>query len=50
MHNPEFTNFGTSPQADRTLLDGGLSMAWTAAELALDPAHRTSLLTRLAAR
>jgi amidohydrolase len=50
MHNPEFTRFGTSAQADRALLDGGLAMAWTAADLALDPAHRGSLLARLAAR
>ncbi|MFE2914251.1 M20 family metallopeptidase [Kitasatospora indigofera] len=50
MHNPAFTRFGTSPQADLAVLDGGLAMAWTALDLALDPAHRASLLTRLAAR
>ncbi|SEL88287.1 amidohydrolase [Streptacidiphilus jiangxiensis] len=50
MHNPEFTRFGTSAQADRALLDGGLAMAWTAADLALDPEHRTALLSRLSAR
>ncbi|MFG2695225.1 hypothetical protein [Kitasatospora sp. NPDC048407] len=50
MHNPEFTRFGTSAQTDRALLDGGLAMAWTALDLALDPGHRTSLLTRLSAR
>ncbi|MGW0992467.1 M20 family metallopeptidase [Streptomyces sp. NPDC002523] len=50
MHNPEFTRYGTSPQADRALLDGGLAMAWTTLDLALDPTHRASLLTRLAAR
>ncbi|GHH83309.1 amidohydrolase [Kitasatospora indigofera] len=50
MHNPAFTRFGTSPQADRAVLDGGLAMAWTTLDLALAPAHRASLLTRLAAR
>ncbi|GAA1963491.1 M20 family metallopeptidase [Kitasatospora viridis] len=50
MHNPEFTRFGVSAGADRAVLDAGLAMAWTAADLALDPAHRASLLARLAAR
>ncbi|WP_285565415.1 amidohydrolase [Streptomyces sp. RTGN2] len=50
MHNPEFTRYGTSPGADRAVLDGGLAMAWTALALATDQDHRTSLLTRLAER
>ncbi|MGW2017762.1 amidohydrolase [Streptomyces sp. NPDC001927] len=50
MHNPEFTRYGTTPQADRAVLDGGLAMAWTAIDLATDPAHREALLSRLAAR
>ncbi|WP_107425568.1 M20 family metallopeptidase [Streptomyces sp. CB02009] len=50
MHNPEFTRYGTTPQADRAVLDGGLAMAWTALDLATDPDHRTTLLTRLKTR
>lgn len=50
MHNPEFTRFGTSPGADRAVLDGGLAMAWTAIGLAADEHHRSSLLARLANR
>ncbi|MEU9716248.1 M20 family metallopeptidase [Streptomyces sp. NPDC047976] len=50
MHNPEFTRYGVTAQADRAVLDGGLLMAWTAIDLATAPDHRRSLLTRLAAR
>ncbi|MFE1273199.1 M20 family metallopeptidase [Streptomyces sp. NPDC058757] len=50
MHNPEFTRYGTSPGADRAVLDGGLALAWTAIGLAVDPRHRSALLERLAAR
>ncbi|MGW2201616.1 M20 family metallopeptidase [Streptomyces sp. NPDC001774] len=50
MHNPEFTRYGTTPQADLALLEGGLAMAWTAIDLATDDAQRTSLLTRLTTR
>ncbi|MEU4272566.1 amidohydrolase [Streptomyces sp. NPDC026092] len=50
MHNPEFTRYGTTPQADRAVLDGGLAMAWTAIDLATDPAHREALLSRLTSR
>ncbi|MFJ4973439.1 amidohydrolase [Streptomyces sp. NPDC088755] len=50
MHNPQFTRYGTTPQADRAVLDGGLAMAWTAIDLATTPTHRASLLARLAAR
>ncbi|MFE3649690.1 amidohydrolase [Streptomyces sp. NPDC059152] len=50
MHNPEFTRYGTTPGADRALLDGGLAMAWTALSLAQDDTHRARLLARLAAR
>lgn len=44
MHNPEFTRYGTTPQADRAVLDGGLAMAWTAIDLAttLGAAVRTA--------
>ncbi|MFD4373878.1 M20 family metallopeptidase [Streptomyces sp. NPDC058486] len=50
MHNPEFTRYGTSPGADRAVLDGGLAMAWTAIGLATDDRHRGALLERLATR
>ncbi|GAA4987866.1 M20 family metallopeptidase [Yinghuangia aomiensis] len=50
MHNPDFTRFGTTPGADKALLDGGLAMAWTAVTLAEDPATRTRLLAEVAAR
>ncbi len=50
MHNPEFTRYGTTPQADRAVLDGGLAMAWTALDLATDTPHRTALLARRTAR
>ncbi|MER5760272.1 amidohydrolase [Streptomyces sp. NPDC002082] len=50
MHNPEFTRYGVTAQADRAVLDGGLAMAWTVIGLATDPEHRRSLLARLAAR
>ncbi|MFF2805697.1 hypothetical protein ACFVT2_00695 [Streptomyces sp. NPDC058000] len=49
LHNPEFTRYGTTPSADRALLDGGLAMAWTALSLA-QSTHRTRLLAHLAAR
>ncbi|MFE3762580.1 amidohydrolase [Streptomyces sp. NPDC059104] len=50
MHNPEFTRYGVGDGADRAVLDGGLAMAWTALDLALDPSHRSGLLARLADR
>lgn len=50
MHNPEFTRFGITTQADRTVLDGGLAMAWTTIAMATDDVHRADLLDRLTAR
>ncbi|MCF2533682.1 amidohydrolase [Yinghuangia soli] len=50
MHNPEFTAYGTTPGADKAVLDGGLAMAWTAIELATAEATRTRLLTAHAER
>ncbi|MFF2773915.1 amidohydrolase [Streptomyces sp. NPDC058052] len=47
MHNPEFTRYGTTPGADRAVLDGGLAMAWTALDLATDDTHRATLAERL---
>ncbi|CAM5629298.1 amidohydrolase [Streptomyces tanashiensis] len=50
MHHPDFTRYGTTAAADRAVLDGGLAMAWTAIDLAADPAQRERLLARVAAR
>ncbi|GGY50410.1 amidohydrolase [Streptomyces omiyaensis] len=50
MHNPEFTRYGTTPGADRAVLDGGLAMAWTVLDLATDDTHRASLARRLEER
>ncbi|MFJ5549175.1 M20 family metallopeptidase [Streptomyces sp. NPDC093225] len=50
MHNPDFTRYGTTPQADLAVLDGGLAMAWTALDLATGDRHRAGLLRRLADR
>ncbi|MFD5765871.1 M20 family metallopeptidase [Streptomyces sp. NPDC127049] len=50
MHNPEFTRYGTTPGADRAVLDGGLAMAWTALDLASDDTHRATLAQRLRSR
>lgn len=50
MHNPEFTRYGTTPGADKAVLDGGLAMAWTAVDLATTDALRTRLLAGVAAR
>ncbi|MFF9144780.1 amidohydrolase [Streptomyces sp. NPDC014861] len=50
MHNPEFTRYGTTPGADRAVLDGGLAMAWTALDLATDDTHRATLAQRLKSR
>ncbi|MFF5763941.1 amidohydrolase [Streptomyces tanashiensis] len=49
MHHPDFTRYGTTAAADRAVLDGGLAMAWTAIDLAADPAQRERLLARVAA-
>ncbi|MFE2720841.1 M20 family metallopeptidase [Kitasatospora sp. NPDC059327] len=50
MHHPDFTRYGTSAEADRAVLDGGLAMAWTAIALASGDTHRASLLERLGRR
>ncbi|XUM02879.1 M20 family metallopeptidase [Streptomyces venezuelae ATCC 10712] len=50
MHHPDFTRYGTTAAADRAVLDGGLAMAWTAIDLATDPAQHERLLARVAAR
>lgn len=49
-HNPELTRFGTTPGADKAVLDGGLAMAWTAVAVASDEAARERLLAALSSR
>ncbi|AJT62120.1 hypothetical protein [Streptomyces chattanoogensis] len=50
MHNPGFTRRGITAGADRTVLEGGLALAWTALAQAVDEGHRARLLRRLADR
>lgn len=43
-HQPEFTAAARTPSADRAVFDGGLSMAWTAIDVAIDDALRAKFL------
>ena len=43
-HTPDFARHGTSPSADRAVLDGAFGLAAAAAAAALDPVHRARLL------
>ncbi len=45
-HQPEFTAHCTTPAADAALWDGALALAWTAIDVATDPALRARLLAR----
>lgn len=49
-HNPDFTAAAATPAADDAAIDGGLLLAWTALDAALDPALRADLLRRRAER
>ncbi len=49
-HQPEFAAHCVTPEADRAVYDGALAMAWTAVDIARDPALRDRLLTAAAAR
>jgi hypothetical protein len=49
-HQPEFTDHCAGPEADRALADGALALAWTAVDLATDPALRARLLRGPATR
>lgn len=42
-HQPEYTSYCIEPSADKAALEGGLAMAWTAIDLATDPASRERL-------
>ena len=44
IHQAEFAAHCISPAAESALLDGALSLAWTAIDLAADPALRSQLL------
>jgi amidohydrolase len=48
-HQPEFTAAAASPAADRAVIDGAVSMAWTVIDLATDPAQRSRLMERIEA-
>ncbi len=45
-HQPEFTAHCVTPAADKALIDGALSMAWTAIDMATDERLRDRLLRR----
>ena len=43
-HQPEFTEWCATPSADKAALEGGLAMAWTGIDIALDTQQRARLL------
>lgn len=45
-HQPEFTAHCVTEAADRAVVDGALAMAWTAIDVAADPALRARLTER----
>jgi amidohydrolase len=45
-HQPEFTAHCVTPDADKAVLDGSLAMAWTAIDIAQNPALRERLTGR----
>jgi len=45
-HQPEFTAHCVTPDADKAVLDGALAMAWTAIDIAQNPALRERLARR----
>ena len=47
-HQPEFTAHCVTQAADKALIDGALSMAWTAIDLATDERIRDRLIQRKA--
>lgn len=46
-HQPEFTAQCVTPAADKAIIDGAVSMAWTAVDLATDETVRAHLLERI---
>ena len=47
-HQPEFTTHCATPSADRAVVDGAVAMAWTAIDVARDPAQSARLRARVA--
>ena len=47
-HQPEFTAHCVSEAADQAIIDGAVSMAWTAIDMAADEGLRQRLITRTA--
>lgn len=45
-HHPRFAEASVEASGDRATVDGGLAMAWTVIDLALNPAHRARLLNK----
>ncbi|HUE38065.1 MAG TPA: M20 family metallopeptidase [Candidatus Binatia bacterium] len=45
-HQPEFAAYCATPVADQAIIDGAVAMAWTAIDLATDPALSGRLLQR----
>jgi metal-dependent amidase/aminoacylase/carboxypeptidase family protein len=45
-HQPEFTAHCVTAAADKAISDGALAMAWTAIDMATNPAVRQRLLAR----
>jgi amidohydrolase len=48
-HQPEFTAHCITDEADRSVIDGAIALAWTAIDAASDKALRTRLIGRLRA-
>jgi len=44
IHQPEFAAAAVAPAADQALYDGALTLAWTAIDMASDPATRKRLI------
>jgi hypothetical protein len=49
-HQPEFTEHCATELADQAVFDGALAMAWTAIDLATEPAVRDRLLSKAYSR
>ena len=47
-HQPEFTAHCVTEAADQAIIDGAVSMAWTAIDMAADEGLRQRLITRTA--
>ena len=47
-HQPEFTAHCVTEAADQAIIDGAVSMAWTAIDMAADEGLRQRLITRMA--